>query len=184
MGWNPGRLTAVNLDIPGAEPWRLLISQISVTWSNAVRSYQATGLAAMALVLVMAGLVLLTLLNVDKPLLLRRMFTGYLFILPAVIWLIWWQLGPALFTLYLSFHKWSVLADAKPFVGLYNFQLIWDDDVFWNAMRNTFVYVLEIPIGMALALALALALNRPLRGIRALRTIYYMPAVTSIVLSR
>ena len=36
-------------------------------------------------------------------------------------------------------------------------------------------------IGMAIALALAMALNRPLRGIKALRTIYYMPAVTSIV---
>lgn len=180
VGWNPGRLTAVQLDIPGGD-WRLVISQTSVTWSNGVRGYQAVGLAAVALVLVLAGVVLLTLLNVDKPLLLRRMYTGYVFILPAVIWLVWWQLGPALFTLYLSFHKWSVLVDAKPYVGLYNFQLILEDDVFWNAMKNTFIYVTEIPIGMVLALLLALALNRQLKGIRALRTIYYMPAVTSIV---
>lgn len=181
VGWNPGRLTAARLAIPGPEEWRLVVSQTSITWSNSVRSYQAIGLAAVAIVLVLAGIILLTLLNVDKPLLLRRMYTGYLFILPAVIWLIWWQLGPALFTLYLSFHKWSVLVDAKPYVGLYNFQLILEDDVFWNAMKNTFIYVTEIPIGMVLALLLALALNRPLKGIRALRTIYYMPAVTSIV---
>ncbi len=181
VGWNPGRLTAALLNIPGPDQWRLVVSQRSITWSNDVRGYQGLGLAAVAAVLVLAGVVLITLLNVDKPLLLRRLFTGYLFILPAVIWLVWWQLGPALFTLYLSFHKWSVLVDAKPFVGLYNFQLIWGDDVFWNAMKNTFVYVTEIPLGMILALLLALALNRPLKGIRALRTIYYMPAVTSVV---
>lgn len=180
VGWNPGQLTVAKLDIPDGD-WRLVISQTSVTWSNGVRGYQGIGLAAMAVVLVLAGVVLLTLLNVDKPLLLRRMYTGYVFILPAVIWLVWWQLGPALFTLYLSFHKWSVLVDAKPYVGLYNFQLIWNDDVFWNAMKNTFIYVTEIPIGMVLSLLLALALNRQLKGIRVLRTIYYMPAVTSIV---
>lgn len=180
VGWNPGRLTVAKLDIPDGD-WRLVVSQTSVTWSNGVRGYQGIGLAAMMVVLVLAGVVLVTLLNVDKPLLLRRMYTGYVFILPAVIWLVWWQLGPALFTLYLSFHKWSVLVDAKPYVGLYNFQLIWNDDVFWNAMKNTFIYVTEIPIGMILSLLLALALNRQLKGIRLLRTIYYMPAVTSIV---
>jgi multiple sugar transport system permease protein len=181
VGWNPGHLTAAVLDIPGPDRWRLMVSQRSITWSNGVRGYQGLGLAAVAVVLVLAGVVLITLLNVDKPLLLRRMYTGYLFILPAVVWLVWWQLGPALFTLYLSFHKWSVLVDAKPYVGLYNFRLIWTDDVFWNAMKNTVFYVTEIPLGMILALLLALALNRPLKGIRALRTIYYMPAVTSVV---
>lgn len=55
------------------------------------------------------------------------------------------------------------------------------DEKFWNAMGNTFYYLLQIPISLVLALALALALNRQLRGIRFLRTIYYMPAVTSIV---
>ena len=90
-------------------------------------------------------------------------------------------MGPALFAAYLSFHKWSVLSPAKPFVGLHNYRQIWGDTVFWNAMWNTVIYVLQIPLGIALALALALALNRPLKGIRYLRTIYYMPAVTSVV---
>jgi len=181
VGWNPGKLTAYVLNIADSEEWRLIISQASITWSNAVRAYQAVSLATMTLVVLVAIGLLMTLLNLDKPLLLRRLYTGYLFILPAVVWLVWWQLGPALFAAYLSFHKWSVLSAAKPFVGLHNYRLIMEDDKFWNAMLNTFIYVTQIPLGMALALALALALNRPLRGIRALRTIYYMPAVTSIV---
>ena len=181
VGWNPGKLTLYGLKMANADQWRLVISQASIVWSNAVRAYQGLSLAVIAVALVLAGAVLMTLLNLDKPLLLRRLYTGYFFILPAVIWLVWWQLGPALFTGYLSFHKWSVLTPAKPFVGFHNYQQIWEDDVFWNAMKNTFIYVTQIPLGMALALALALALNRPLKGIKALRTIYYMPAVTSIV---
>jgi len=185
VGWNPGNLTIYGLNLGDSldkmNQWRLVISQASITWANAVRGYQGFSLALIALVLVVTGAILMTLLNLDKPLLLRRLYTGYFFILPAVIWLVWWQLGPALFTGYLSFHKWSVLSPAKPFVGLHNYQQIWGDDLFWNAMMNTFIYVTQIPLGMALALALALALNRPLRGIRVLRTVYYMPAVTSIV---
>lgn len=181
VGWNPGKLTLYGLQLANADSWRLVISQASVIWSNAVRAYQGFSLAIIAAVMVLVGAILMTLLNLDKPLLLRRLYTGYFFIMPAVIWLVWWQLGPALFTGYLSFHKWSVLTPAKPFVGFHNYQQIWADDVFWNAMGNTFIYVLQIPLGMAIALALALALNRSLRGIKALRTIYYMPAVTSIV---
>ncbi|MCB0064375.1 MAG: sugar ABC transporter permease, partial [Caldilineaceae bacterium] len=181
VGWNPGKLTLYGLGLGETDQWRMIISQASITWSNAVRGYQGFSLAMLAGVVVLTGAILMTLLNLDKPLLLRRLYTGYFFILPAVIWLVWWQLGPALFTGYLSFHKWSVLSPAKPFVGFHNYLQIWEDDVFWNAMKNTFIYVTQIPLGMALALALALALNRPLKGIRALRTIYYMPAVTSIV---
>jgi ABC-type sugar transport system permease subunit len=55
------------------------------------------------------------------------------------------------------------------------------DEKFWNAMKNTVVYLIQIPIGMVISLGLALALNRKIRGIRFLRTIYYMPAVTSMV---
>lgn len=182
VGWNPGRLTLSRLDVgAGENDYRFLVSQPSVTWSNNVRGFQGIGLALLAALVVLVALILTTMMNRDKPLLLRRIYTGYLFLLPALVWLIWWQLGPALFAGYLSFHKWSVLTPAKPFVGLHNYRQIMEDEKFWNAMKNTFIYVTQIPVGMALALALAMALNRPLRGIKALRTIYYMPAVTSIV---
>ncbi|MEM7134668.1 MAG: sugar ABC transporter permease [Chloroflexota bacterium] len=181
VGWNPGKVTISQLPLADSDEWQLVVSQASTVWSNAMRTLQGFGLASVGLAAVLGSIVLLTLLNLDQPLLLRRMYTGYLFILPAVIWLVWWQLGPALFAAYLSFHKWSVLSPAKPFVGLHNYRQIWGDDVFWGAMWNTVIYVTQIPLGIALALALALALNRPLKGIRYLRTIYYMPAVTSVV---
>jgi len=183
--WYPSKLTAYTLQLgeqaTDTAPWRLVISQPSVAWSNVIMLLQGVSVGAMLLVILLCAIILLTVLNLDKPMLLRRLYTGFGFLSPAIIWLIWWQLGPSLFTLYLSFHKWSVINPAKPFVGFHNFRLIWEDDKFWNAMGNTLYYSLQIPIGMVFALALALALNRQIRGIRFLRTIYYMPAVTSIV---
>lgn len=184
--WYPSKLTAYALQLGEqvsgqTAAWRLVISQPSVTWSNVIMVLQGISVGSMLLVVLLCGIVLLTVLNLDKPMLLRRLYTGFGFLSPAIIWLIWWQLGPSLFTLYLSFHKWSVLNPAKPFVGFHNYNLIWDDEKFWNAMGNTLYYSMQIPISMVLALALALALNRQIRGIRFLRTIYYMPAVTSIV---
>ena len=179
--WYDSKLAASILQVTNPEQWRLIVSQASITWLNAVRSYQAFSVAILVTLLVAVGVLMTLILNQDHPLMLRRMITGYMFILPALIWLIWWRLGPALFTVFLSFHKWSVLDPAKPFVGWHNYRLITEDDKFWNAMWNTLVYTTQIPISMAISLALALALNQQLRGIRALRTIYYMPAVTSIV---
>lgn len=181
LSWYESKLAASKLAISDADDWRLLVSQRSITWHNTIRAYQAFGTGILVLMLLIMGILLATVLNLDKPMLLRRLYTGFGFILPASIWLVWWQLGPALFTGYLSFHKWSVLNPAKPAVGFHNYRLLWNDEKFWNAMGNTFYYLAQIPISLVLALMLALVLNRKLRGIKILRTIYYMPAVTSIV---
>ena len=50
------------------------------------------------------------------------------------------------------------------------------------ALRNTTFYTLvSVPLGMALSLGLALALNQALRGIAWIRTMYFLPLVTSAI---
>jgi ABC-type sugar transport system permease subunit len=56
-----------------------------------------------------------------------------------------------------------------------------EDPYFWNALRNTFLFSLNVPIGMALALGIALLLNRNLGGIHVFRIIYFLPGITSFV---
>lgn len=41
--------------------------------------------------------------------------------------------------------------------------------------------MLGIPIGMALAMLIAVGMNRKMRGIKILRTLYYVPVVSSLV---
>lgn len=57
----------------------------------------------------------------------------------------------------------------------------WYDKEFWNAVRNTFVFVaLAIPPIMVISLTLAVLLNRPTRTMAVFRTLFYLPQVLSV----
>lgn len=117
--------------------------------------------------------------NADRPRFLRATLVGYVFLAPALIHLLWWAAGPVAFSLYLAFHRWNVIDPAKPFVGFENFIELFQDKLFWNAMKNTVVFSLQVPISMFLSLLLAIAVNRQTKSMALLRTIYYLPAVTA-----
>jgi ABC-type sugar transport system permease subunit len=89
--------------------------------------------------------------------------------------------GPLAFTVYLAFHEWSLVGEARPFVGLANFRELARDPLFWRTLWNTALYTTYVPITMALALGLALLLNRRRGGERLLRTVVFLPFVTSAV---
>jgi multiple sugar transport system permease protein len=81
----------------------------------------------------------------------------------------------------LSFNDYSILQPPE-WAGVANYQKLLGDTVFWRSVVNTTYYAfVTIPMGMALALALALMLNEKIRGVAVLRTIFYMPQVTSAV---
>jgi multiple sugar transport system permease protein len=104
----------------------------------------------------------------------------YLFILPWIIGFFLFYLGPMLGSLYFSFTKWDLLTPPK-FIGLANYVRIFTrDDLFLQSLKVTIIYTLAyIPLDMVLGLFIAVLMNRKVRGIGALRTIYYMPSVLS-----
>ncbi|NIA12278.1 MAG: ABC transporter permease subunit [Nitrospiraceae bacterium] len=161
----------------------LMVSVDDTPFQNSITGYHFIVFALIIAILLVAGISLFVVLNVDRPRLLRSEFTGYAFLSPALIHLFWWAVGPLLFAIYLAFHHWSIINPAKPFVGLGNFIELMHDGLFWHSMLNTAIYTLQVPIGMALSLAIALAVNRKVRGIRLLRTVYYLPAVSSLVVT-
>lgn len=103
------------------------------------------------------------------------------FLAPSLLHLTVFILTPIVFAAYLSLHRWDVVVPDKPFVGLANFQEIFSDDSFWNSLKNTFLYTLNVPLGMVLSLAVALMMNRRFKGIAFLRALYFLPSVTSFV---
>lgn len=112
----------------------------------------------------------------------RRKWVGWLFVLPSTLHLLVFVVFPILFALYLSLHKWDVLKPAKPFIGLANYQHLWGDPLFWNALKNSAYYaVVSVPLGMAVALGIAILVHQKLRGVQLFRTLYYLPAVSSAV---
>ena len=111
----------------------------------------------------------------------RAAVAAWGFLAPSAVHLVVFTAGPLLFTAWLSLHDWDLLAPARPFVGLGNYRELAGDPLFWNALRNTALYSLYVPVTMALALGAALLLDQPLRGVRILRAIVFLPTIVSYV---
>lgn len=111
----------------------------------------------------------------------RETITAWSFLAPSALHLLIFTAGPLAFTLWVSLHDWDLLNIERPFVGLGNYRELWRDPLFWKALANTAVYALYVPVSMALALGAALILDQPLRGMKALRAIVFLPTVVSFV---
>ncbi len=103
------------------------------------------------------------------------------FLTPSLVHLVAFMVTPILFAAYLSVHRWDIIVPDTPFVGIGNFREMFADSTFWNSLKNTLVFTLNVPVGMALSLIVALMMNRRFRGLGLLRTLYFLPSVTSIV---
>jgi len=110
----------------------------------------------------------------------RRNLPGYLFILPWLLGLIVFTLGPFIASLYLSFTDWRILGTPK-WVGFDNYErILTRDPLFRTTLKNTVYYAIFHVVGVnVVALALAQLLNQKLRGFVLFRTLFYLPTVTS-----
>lgn len=108
---------------------------------------------------------------------------GYLFVLPSFIHLLLFLLIPLVFSLYLSFTNWrGPNLQNAPFIGLENYEYLFGDRLFWQAMRNTAWYtLLYVPGGMIVSLLVALVMNQKLKGVYFFRTLFFMPVISSWV---
>jgi multiple sugar transport system permease protein len=115
-----------------------------------------------------------------SPMARREEIAGWLMASPWVVGILLWTLGPFIGAAYLSLTDYDILSRPN-FVGLENFRhMLFEDPLFWTAMRVTTVYALfSVPLGIALGLFLAILLNARIHGLAWLRTIYYLPAVLS-----
>jgi multiple sugar transport system permease protein len=107
---------------------------------------------------------------------------GMLFVIPAALYVVVFQLGPVVYGLVLSFSEYSPLDRGGPeFIGWDNYTSIFTDASFARAMGITGRYVLQVlPFTVAIALGLALLSNRVFRGVGLFRTGLYVPHVVSL----
>lgn len=112
----------------------------------------------------------------------REALWFYIIILPWVIGFFIFTAGPMIYSFYLSFTDWDLFTPAQ-YVGLDNYErLFTHDEMFRTSVYNTFYYALiSVPLNLVVSLFLAYLLNRPLRGMRLYRTMYYIPSVVPIV---
>jgi multiple sugar transport system permease protein len=103
---------------------------------------------------------------------------GYLFLLPWLIGLTVFLLGPALVSLYLSFTNYD-LVDPPKWIGAQNYVRLFSiDRRYHQALRVTLTYVAAAaPLNLAFALVLAMLLNTRVRALGFLRAVYYIPSL-------
>ncbi|MDM4719475.1 sugar ABC transporter permease [Micromonospora sp. WMMA1363] len=111
----------------------------------------------------------------------QRWFTPWLLVLPAVVWLLVFNLWPAANTVILAFTNAKPLGGGH-FTGLDNFQRMLDDEQLVYALVNSIVYMLVcLPLLVFLPLLLAVLVEKKLPGITFFRTAFYTPVIASAV---
>ena len=112
---------------------------------------------------------------------LRQQIIPYLFLLPALLLLIVFNLMPTIATLVESTFVLSLRSGDRIFAGMANYNRIFNDPIFWKSLQVTVVFSLLVnPIQIALALALSLLINQKLPGIGIFRSIYLLPIAVSL----
>ena len=107
---------------------------------------------------------------------------GYFFLLPWIIGLLVFFLGPIIFSFFLSFTEYDVISPPK-FIGLANYQkAFFNDQLFWPSILRTFEYsAIVVPASLVGGLFLAMMLNRGLRGTNIFRAVFFIPTLTPAV---
>jgi len=103
-----------------------------------------------------------------------------LFLLPYLIFYIWFMLYPIYKGFIMSLHEWSIGIEPV-FVGLSNYAEMLQDRHFWEALWHTVYFViLSTPSLVVVGLLLALIVNAGLKGTTFLRAGFFLPHILSI----
>jgi multiple sugar transport system permease protein len=112
---------------------------------------------------------------------LRRNLTSYVMLLPFLTLFAGFLIWPLLNSLYLSFTTFNGVKPPE-FAGLANFRRLLADERFLHALSNTLLYVVTaVVLTSGFALALALAFRGQGWGDRLMRTVFFLPSVTSTI---
>jgi multiple sugar transport system permease protein len=107
----------------------------------------------------------------------------WVYILPALLFVLVMMLFPILYTVWISFYEWSMSAITPPaFVGFANYIALFKDERFLDALFNTFYFtVVALIAEVVLGLAIAVLLNRSFKGKNIAKTLFLLPMVATPV---
>ena len=104
----------------------------------------------------------------------------YVFLLPTLTLVGAFTIYPVIASIWFSFLDWNGFERAGTFIGLGNYSELIADPLFWNAFKNTIVFLaLAVPLRVGLALLLAIILNAQFPLVRIFRTAIFLPVVTT-----
>jgi multiple sugar transport system permease protein len=115
---------------------------------------------------------------------MRREWTAYLMNAPGLILFVTFTLYAIIVSLWISLHDWDLIEPDRPFIGLDNYREVLGDGAFWAAIWHTVYFTVgSVLPAMAIGLGLALLLNTQMRALGLFRAMYYLPAITPLVIA-
>lgn len=111
----------------------------------------------------------------------RKGLKGWLYLLPAVVFLGFFMVYPLIDVFIYSFEQGYNSASQTYYgVGTYNYSYVLRDPYFLQALRNTFILVaITVPLSTGIALLISVALNSIQKLKNLYQTIYFLPYVTN-----
>ncbi len=117
----------------------------------------------------------MTLRKIDR----QEAYWSSLFLAPALLVILICVIIPAVLAFALSWTHASRFGTVH-FAGGYNYRKLFEDPVALQSFFNTLLYVVVfVPLNIALALAVALLLQPNFTGMKLIRSVYFVPAVLS-----
>ncbi len=117
----------------------------------------------------------------------QRLFKGitpYLFVAPAVLVLAFTCLYPVIKGFELSFYDWSLGTpiESRKYIGWENFVWAWQDPALFNSIKVTLLFTFfAVTAELFLGLLIAFLLEKGIKGIVVLRTVFIMPIMIAPV---
>ena len=113
----------------------------------------------------------------------RSLMVGLMFITPAIIGFLLFNIGPIVQSFQYSFTRYNILQPPR-WTGMSNYINLLDDRVFKIGLSNTlYMVAIGLPIHLVFNMLMALLLNTRIRGLSLYRSIFYIPSITPVVAS-
>ena len=120
----------------------------------------------------------------SRKLVMRETVSGYLFLLPSLIFFLVFVIYPMFMCIYTSLFDSNMGRNTQDvFVGLANYKELFQDEIFLGALKNTLIIVVvSVPTVCAFSLWVATAIYDMKPALTsAFRCIFYLPVVTGSV---
>jgi multiple sugar transport system permease protein len=113
----------------------------------------------------------------------QEWLTGGLFLLPAVLFLVFTSLYPLAYSLILTFFRWDLkVSPQMTFIGLNNYRHAFTDAEFLNSLTVTLIFVIvTVAVETVLGMAIALLVTRETSRGRVVRSLLLIPMVMTPV---
>lgn len=106
---------------------------------------------------------------------------AYIFILPSILLILIFWVVPLVASMGMSLFKMDIFLNKAEFVGLQNYVSMFNDKRFWNALVNTFRFmIMEMPLQIIVSLLMAAFISQNTFFSKLTRTVLYIPVICSL----